>query len=102
MRTFALVVASLACAILLSSMTWAEPQTYALPKDSSALRPGPGVETARYKCLSCHSADYVTTQPPQMGASFWQAIVSKMAKSYHAPISEAEAKEIVDYLSRTY
>ncbi len=102
MRTFVLAAASVAWVIQLSSMAWAEPRTYALPKDKSALRSGPGIETAESKCLSCHSADYVTTQPPKMGASFWQAIVAKMAKSYHAPISETEAKEIVDYLSSTY
>ncbi len=102
MRTFVLAVATLACFMALSSMAWSEPRTYALPKDKSALRSGPGVETAESKCLSCHSADYVTTQPPRMGASFWEAIVAKMTKSYHAPISETEAKEIVDYLSSTY
>ncbi len=51
---------------------------------------------------SCHSADYVTTQPPQMGADFWRAIVFKMVKAYHAPVSHRDAAVIVDYLSHTY
>jgi sulfite dehydrogenase (cytochrome) subunit B len=78
------------------------PAAYTLPEERVALRPGPGVETAQGNCLSCHSADYVTTQPPQMGADFWRAVVSKMVKVYHAPVSDEDAAVIVNYLSRTY
>ncbi len=78
------------------------PAAYTLPEEGVALRPGPGVETAQQNCLSCHSADYVTTQPPQMGADFWRPVVSKMVKVYHAPVSDEDAAVIVNYLSRTY
>jgi sulfite dehydrogenase (cytochrome) subunit B len=92
----------LATCLLLAHIARAEPRTYPLPEDATDFRPGPGVEAARQNCLSCHSADYVTTQPPKMGANFWEAIVSKMVKTYHAPISDDAAKTIVDYLARTY
>jgi len=36
------------------------------------------------------------------GSEFWEAEVKKMIKSYHAPISEADAKTITDYLAKTY
>ena len=52
--------------------------------------------------MSCHSGDYINTQPPRRGSEFWEAEVKKMIKSYHAPISEADAKTITDYLAKTY
>lgn len=90
-------------ALMLSATgTIASPRHYALPEETAAFRPGSGVEAAQDNCLSCHSADYVTTQPPRLGATFWEAEVSKMVKAYRAPIPDATAKAIVDYLSRTY
>ncbi len=83
-------------------MALAEPRSYALPDETTAFRPGPGMDAAQNNCTSCHSADYVSTQPPQLGSKFWEAIVSKMVKVYHASISETDVKVIADYLSRTY
>jgi hypothetical protein len=99
-----------ALAVAIASIVIAQPATagragpaaYTLPEDGMVLRPGPGVEAAKDNCLSCRSADYVTMQPPQMGADFWRAVVSKMVKAYHAPVSDEDAAVIVNYLSRTY
>jgi mono/diheme cytochrome c family protein len=97
------VAALLAMAALLpAGLASAETRRYVLPDETAALRPGPGVEAAQNACLACHSADYVTTQPPGMGATFWEAEVQKMIKAFGAPISQTEAKAISDYLSRTY
>ena len=88
----------------LVSVAWpaiANPIVYQLPDETAELRPGPGVETATV-CLACHSADYVTTQPPKEGKAFWQAEVQKMIKVYKAPIAEGDAAIIVDYLAATY
>ena len=98
-RAFVPAVASL---LLNASVAIAEPRNYTLPEENATLRPGPGVEAAQNNCLSCHSADYVSTQPPQLGAKFWEAEVSKMIKAYHAPISETDAKAIVEYLVKNY
>jgi mono/diheme cytochrome c family protein len=87
---------------LLTQASDAKPLTYALPEETATLRPGPGVETAQNNCMSCHSVDYINTQPPRRGSEFWEAEVKKMIKSYHAPISEADAKTIADYLAKTY
>jgi hypothetical protein len=80
----------------------AKPLTYELPETTATYRPGPGLETAQNNCLTCHSFDYISTQPPNRGKAFWEAEVTKMIKAYHAPISEADAKVIVDYLASTY
>ena len=76
--------------------------TYTLPGETASLRPGPGVEVAENNCKACHSADYLDIQPPKKGEAFWGAEVQKMIKVYHAPITEADAKTIADYLARTY
>jgi hypothetical protein len=94
----------LRCLAILFPLTQAsdaEPLTYVLPEETATLRPGPGVETAGV-CMSCHSVDYINTQPPRSGKEFWEGEVKKMIKSYHAPISEADAKAIADYLAKTY
>lgn len=76
--------------------------SYELPDETAEFRPGPGVELAQSNCTACHSADYVNTQPPGMGPSFWQAEVKKMKKTYGAPIEDADLQGIADYLSATY
>lgn len=80
----------------------AEPQTYDLPGETATFKPGAGVEAAQNNCVACHSADYISMQPPKKGKDFWDAEVTKMIKTYHAPIDEADAKVIGDYLARTY
>jgi sulfite dehydrogenase (cytochrome) subunit B len=93
---------SLFILVLLTQASDAKPLTYVLPEETATLRPGPGMETAQNICMSCHSVDYINTQPPRRGSEFWEAEVKKMIKSYHAPISEADAKTIADYLAKAY
>ncbi|WP_442755212.1 SorB family sulfite dehydrogenase c-type cytochrome subunit [Methylocystis sp. JAN1] len=93
---------SMACVLVFSNMALAEPRSYALPREEASFRPGPGMEAAQNNCLSCHSADYVSTQPPRLGPRFWEAVVLKMVNAYHAPIVESDVKPIVEYLSRAY
>lgn len=52
--------------------------------------------------LACHSADYITTQPSNMGKAFWEAEVQKMIKVFKAPIDPADAPTIADCLAATY
>jgi mono/diheme cytochrome c family protein len=93
---------ALSAALAAASSALAKPLTYVLPNETAAFRPGPGVNVAQYKCASCHSADYINSQPPNKGSAFWEAEVQKMIKAYHAQIDENEAKSIADYLSKTY
>jgi len=102
MPRLSLHAASTAAALTMAGASDAKPLTYTLPEEASTLRPGPGMETAQSNCLTCHSIDYVNTQPPNRGKAFWEAEVTKMIKVYHAPINDADAKAIVDYLAKTY
>jgi sulfite dehydrogenase (cytochrome) subunit B len=95
--------AALAAATLANAgVSCAKPLTYTLPEETATLRPGPGMENAQNNCVTCHSLDYISTQPPNRGKAFWQDEVTKMIKAYHAPINDADAQAIVDYLAKTY
>jgi mono/diheme cytochrome c family protein len=95
---FFLAVAAIAAPAL------AKPIDYEVPADTSQFKPGPNLEVVQGNCGSCHSADYVLTQPvgPKFKKDFWQAEVTKMIKVYAAPIDEKDVPAIVDYLSTTY
>jgi predicted secreted protein len=84
-----------------ASAAVAETMVYQLPAETAELKPGPGVETAAV-CQACHSADYISTQPPGKGKAFWQAEVQKMIKVYKAPIGQDDAAVIANYLAATY
>jgi cytochrome c5 len=57
----------------------------------------PGYDVFKTNCTSCHSARYVQMQP-ELSEKTWTAIVTKMQKSFGAPVSDSSAKEIVRYL----
>jgi sulfite dehydrogenase (cytochrome) subunit B len=72
-----------------------------LPAETVALKEGPGMDVTTTQCRLCHSLDYITMQPPG-GAKQWDGVVTKMVKVFGAPISEPDAKSIVEYLSTAY
>jgi mono/diheme cytochrome c family protein len=72
-----------------------------LPPSQVELKPGTGMETTRGYCSVCHSLDYITTQP-KFPLAKWQAAVTKMIKVYGAPITESNAKVIVEYITTAY
>ena len=75
-----------------------------LPLEVAKLRPSklPGYDIAMQKCAICHSADYVSYQPPGMTQTQWTAEVAKMQHAYGAPISDDEVKQIGAYLAVAY
>ena len=80
----------------------AQPMVYRLPRETADLMPGRGADAVQANCGLCHSLDYISMQPPQRGAAFWQASVTKMVRVYGAPIPHAREQEIVDYLAANY
>jgi mono/diheme cytochrome c family protein len=93
-----------ALALLLCAPASGAPVKIELPEEVAALKAGPGVEAAQNNCLTCHSADYINTQPrgPKFGKEFWTAEVTKMITVFGAPIADDDAKKIIDYLAATY
>jgi sulfite dehydrogenase (cytochrome) subunit B len=70
------------------------------PPETATFKPGKGAELAQGLCLNCHSADYVSMQPP-MPRKFWEGIVKKMKEKYAAPMPEDTAA-LADYLTHEY
>lgn len=63
--------------------------------------PLPGYGSAVAMCQTCHSTEYVASQPPSARA-YWQATVVKMQKAFGAPLPDSAVAPIVDYLVKTY
>ena len=76
-------------------------ETWELPLNEPQLKTGPCVEVVAANCQICHSADYVTTQPP-LNRGGWASIVQKMREKYGAPLATNQVDEIVDYLAGAY
>jgi sulfite dehydrogenase (cytochrome) subunit B len=72
-----------------------------LPPETAKFRPGPKLEVVVANCSLCHSADYISTQPP-LSRKSWQATVDKMRLKYGAPIVTNNVDAIVTYLTTTY
>jgi mono/diheme cytochrome c family protein len=66
------------------------------------LKPGPGRDKVEGNCGACHSLVYIQMNSPFLNAAGWNAEVTKMIKAFGAPISDADAKAISDYLAANY
>lgn len=75
-----------------------------MPAETAGYRPSdlPGYPLVQKNCIACHSAQYVSTQPPITPRSSWTAIATKMQKTFAAPIDEKEIPVMVDYLVKVY
>lgn len=66
------------------------------------LKKAPGLDKVEGNCGSCHTLDYIQMNSPYPNAALWDAEVAKMIKVYGAPITDADAKEIAEYLKKNY
>ena len=98
------LIALVFTACLMAGSALSEPRTIQLPEDQSKLRESslPGYALALQKCGICHSADYVSYQPPGQSQAQWTAEMKKMQHSYGAPISEIDIEVIGAYLAVAY
>ena len=74
----------------------------AAQEKSVTLKKAPGLELVEANCGACHSLDYIQMNSPFLNAAGWDAEVAKMIKFFGAPISDADAKTIADYLKANY
>ena len=91
MRRFALAAA----AVLLASAAFAQEQEI-------KLKPGAGLDKVEGNCAACHTLAYIPMNSPFLDAKGWEAEVTKMIKAYGAPIEDADAKAIAEYLKSNY
>lgn len=94
----------LACSVVLTTSVIAAPLQIELPAETAQLRIStlPGYTIATQKCATCHSADYVSYQPPLMSQVQWTNEVAKMQHAYGAPLTDDEVKKIGAYLAVAY
>jgi sulfite dehydrogenase (cytochrome) subunit B len=93
MRAFIVASAIAATAIALPAFAQEKPVE---------LKKAAGLEKVEANCSGCHSLDYIVMNSPFPGAALWDAEVTKMIKAFGAPIDEADAKVIADYLKKNY
>ena len=97
------LIYSLAALILCfsSSPGMAAPKYISLPPETAKLKKSghPGYQVALQKCTICHSADYISLQPPGMSLRQWTDEVSKMKHAFGAPIRDDEVSLIGEYLA---
>jgi sulfite dehydrogenase (cytochrome) subunit B len=67
-----------------------------------SLKKGAGLEQVEANCGACHSLDYIQMNSPFMTSAVWDAEIAKMINVFGAPISEADARAIGDYLKANY
>ena len=92
---------TLCCAPFLLAWASAAQPKFEFPPEGGAFKPEAGVELAVAHCLLCHSAEYVSTQPP-LPKAFWQANVEKMQHRFGAPIPAKDVEPLVAYLTTNY
>ena len=66
------------------------------------LKKAPGLNKVEDNCGACHSLDYILMNSPYSSATLWDAEVTKMIKVFGAPITDADAAAIKDYLAKNY
>ena len=66
------------------------------------LKEAPGLDKVQANCAACHSLDYIEMNSPFLNAAGWEAEVTKMIKAFGAPVSDADAAVIADYLKKNY
>jgi hypothetical protein len=66
------------------------------------LKQAPGLDKVEANCGGCHTLDYIPMNSPFLNADGWEAEVAKMINAFAAPIDQADAKVIADYLKKNY
>ena len=91
MRTIAIAAA----AALLAGSVLAQEQEI-------KLKQGPGLDKVEGNCAACHTLAYIPMNSPFLDAKGWDGEVTKMIKAYGAPVDDADAKAIAEYLANNY
>jgi sulfite dehydrogenase (cytochrome) subunit B len=66
------------------------------------LRAGEGHDLTERSCNICHSVEYIPANAPAMDRGAWQKTIQKMKDRFGAPITDQDAKQILDYLAAIY
>lgn len=91
--------------LALASIVHAEPASKVrkieLPPETGTYKAGEGLVMVQALCITCHSTEYVESQPP-MPEKYWDATVKKMKEKFGAPIPPEAMPGLVKYLTDSY
>jgi hypothetical protein len=96
-------LAAIAAGLLLAFAASARAIEITLPTETAHLAdsPLPGAALATAMCYTCHSAEYVLSQPT-LARTYWKSTVVKMQKVFGAPLPDSAIEPLTDYLVKTY
>jgi sulfite dehydrogenase len=91
-------------ALTLAAIPAAHALEIQLPQETASYQPSdlPGYQLVQQNCMTCHSAQYASSQPHSLGRAYWDATVKKMKAAYGAPLRDEDIPVIADYLVKTY
>ncbi len=72
-----------------------------LPNMTFDLAEGPDRDKANLYCIMCHGTEYIPMQP-KLSKAQWTATVTKMIKTFGAPVPQEDADKIINYLAASY
>jgi len=99
-----MLIRTLATAVALMLAGSAGALEIQLPPETATYKPSelPGYQLVQRNCMTCHAAQYASTQPPASPRAYWEATVKKMKKPFGAQFDDADVPAMVDYLVKTY
>jgi cytochrome c5 len=97
-RTAAAACLALAAAAVLAAAS----QVRASGEQSFRLKDGDGRDLTQGRCAVCHSLEYIPGNAPALDRAGWQKEIQKMRERFGAPVTDAEAQQILDYLAANY
>jgi hypothetical protein len=74
----------------------------ATPEEFTQLKDGAGRDVTVSRCIICHSLEYIPSNAPAMDRTGWQKSIQKMRDRFGAPLTDEEAREVLDYLAASY
>jgi sulfite dehydrogenase len=91
-------------AVATATLPAGQQRTVTLPPETAVYVASdlPGYQLVQRNCIGCHSAHYVTMQPPSSPRAWWDATVKKMKKPFGAPFPDEDVAAMVEYLVKTY
>jgi cytochrome c551/c552 len=101
MKSLRALIAGVTLGAVLAFSASGEVSGLVTPPETGVFKAGVGADLANGQCLTCHSVEYVVTQP-RMPRSFWKASIEKMRAKFGADIPEDQLAPILDYLVANY
>jgi sulfite dehydrogenase (cytochrome) subunit B len=85
-----------------TAVAMAETPQASQTQELTQLAEGKGRDLTVGRCIICHTLEYIPSNAAAMNRAGWEKSVQKMRDRFGAPITDDEARQIVDYLASNY